>query len=371
MKKTLILISFILGTFQVLSQITNVEEKFRLPKALRESSGAIFFDGKLISHNDSGHKNKLYELDTISGKITRTITITNARNVDWEAMAHDEYFIYIGDIGNNSGVRTDLKIYKVSKEDFQHSTEVTAETIDFNYSDQKAFTSNFNNTGWDAEALISYDENMLILFTKNWINGITKAYPIPKKPGVYTVNSLPTTLHSEGLITGATFNPHTRKVYLIGYNFLLKPFVWMCENFTDMDIFSGVNTKTSLASLGFEQTEAITYVDANRYFITSEAIRIPLLSDYAKLVSFTTNDSIVSVANQKTTKVYLFPNPMNDVLYLDIPDFNSVEIYDATSKLISRSYQQKLDVSKLTNGFYYLKIYFTDHTFTFKKMIKY
>src|SRR5690625_2560360 len=227
MKKTLLVLSLILGTFQALSQITNVEEKFRLPKALKESSGAVFFNGKLVSHNDSSHRNRLYELDTVIGKITRTITVTNARNVDWEAMAHDDAFIYVGDIGNNSGVRTDLKIYKIAKEDFQQSTEVTAEIIEFNYSDQKGFTSNFNNTGWDAEALISYDENILILFTKNWINGITKAYPIPKKPGAYSVEPLPTTLNSGGLITGATYNPYTEKVYLLGYSSLLKPFIWV------------------------------------------------------------------------------------------------------------------------------------------------
>src|SRR5699024_11803089 len=133
MKKVIILIPLILGAIQALAQVTNVEEKFRLPKAVKESSGAIFFNDKLISHNDSSYKNRLYEVDTITGKVTRTITVTNAKNVDWEAMAHDESFIYVGDIGNNSGVRTDLKIYKIAKIDYLDSTEVTAEIINFNY----------------------------------------------------------------------------------------------------------------------------------------------------------------------------------------------------------------------------------------------
>ncbi|HLW15156.1 MAG TPA: hypothetical protein VKX30_06640, partial [Flavobacteriaceae bacterium] len=73
-KIIVILVALTLGGFQAIAQISNVEEKLRLPKALRESSGIIFFNDKLVSHNDSGNKNKLYELDTISGTVTRTIT---------------------------------------------------------------------------------------------------------------------------------------------------------------------------------------------------------------------------------------------------------------------------------------------------------
>jgi|SRR5690554_1419352 len=290
-KIIVILVALTLGGFQAIAQISNVEEKLRLPKALRESSGIIFFNDKLVSHNDSGNKNKLYELDTISGTVTRTITITNVSNVDWEDIAQDDTHIYVGDIGNNSGKRTDLKIYKIDKSEYLSATEIAAEVINYSYSDQRDFTSNFNNTQWDAEALISFDKDYLIVFTKNWVNGRTKAYPIPKKVGTHIVKPLSTSLNSEGLITGATYNPYTNKVYFIGYSSLLQPFVWVSENFLGMDIFSGTNTKTSLNSLGFEQAEGITHVGANRYFITSEAIRIPLISDYAKLVSFTTNDN--------------------------------------------------------------------------------
>lgn len=372
MKKIILLIlALSLGGSYALAQISNVEEKFRLPKVLRESSGIIFFNDKLVSHNDSGNKNKLYELDTISGTVTRTITITNASNVDWEDIAQDDTHIYVGDIGNNSGKRTDLKIYKIAKSAYLSATEITAEAINYSYSDQKSFTSNFNNTEWDAEALISFDENHLILFTKNWVNGKTKAYPIPKNSGTHTVSPLASTLNSEGLITGATYNPYTEKVYLIGYSSLLQPFVWESANFTGKDIFSGTNTMTSLASLGFEQTEGITHVGANRYFITSEAIRIPFISDYAKLVSFTTNDkNLFSIINQGSDKVAIYPNPVGDVLYLNEPGFSSFKIYDATSKLVYQGDKQKIDVSKLSSGFYFLKIYLKDHSFVIKKIVK-
>mgnify|MGYP001120992785 CR=1 FL=1 len=369
MKKIIIITAFIFGTFNAIAQIANVEEKFDLPIILSESSGAIFFNDKLIIHNDSSNENKLYELDTISGLVTRTVTVTNATNVDWEDIAQDNTSIYIGDIGNNSGDRTDLKIYKINKSDYLSSTNVTAEIINFSYSDQIDFAPN-PITEWDAEALISFDANNLILFTKNWVNGTTKAYSIPKNSGTFTIDSLTTTLSSGGLITGATYNPSTEKVYSIGYNSVLQPFVWVSENFTNNDVFSGTNTQTLLTSLGFEQAEAITYIEANRYFITSESFNIPPFSDNGKLVSFTTNDNVLSIREQATRVVSLYPNPVKDVLFINDLEFTSIEIYDTKSALAYRGYNQKINVSELNKGLYLVKINLKDHTYIIKKIIK-
>ncbi len=370
MKKTIIITVFILGTFNVIAQIANVEVKFDLPMVLSESSGAIFFNDRLISHNDSGNENKLYELDVISGLVTRTVTVTNGTNVDWEDIAQDDTSIYIGDVGNNSGNRIDLKVYKINKDDYLSSPTVTAEIINFSYSDQMDFTPNPNNTEWDAEALISFDADNLILFTKNWIDGTTKAYSIPKTSGTFTVDPLTTTLTNGGLITGATYNPSTGKIYSIGYNSVLQPFVWVSENFTNNDVFSGTNTQTSLTSLGFEQAEAITHVEANKYFITSESFNIPPLSDSGKLISFTTNDDVLSIMEHETGVVGLYPNPVKDVLFVDGLEFASIEIYDAKSALVYRGYNQKIDVSDLHEGLYLVKINLKDHRYNIKKIIK-
>ncbi|MDR6302296.1 T9SS type A sorting domain-containing protein [Mesonia maritima] len=371
MKKIIIITAFILVTFNLIAQVANVEEKFDLPIVLRESSGAIFFNDKLILHNDSGNENKLYELDTISGLVSRIVTVTNATNVDWEDIAQDETSIYIGDIGNNSGDRTDLKIYTINKNDYLSSSNVTAEIISFSYSDQLDFVPNPNNTEWDAEALISLDANNLILFTKNWVNGTTKAYSIPKNSGTFTIAPLTTTLSSGGLITGATYNPSTGKVYSIGYNSALQPFVWVSENFTNNDVFSGTNTQIALTSLEFEQAEAITYIGANRYFITSESFNIGPLSDNAKLVSFTTNDNVLSITEKKTSVVTLYPNPVRDVLYINGLAFTSIEIYDTKCSLVYRGYNEKINVSALNQGIYLVKVNLKDATYNLKKIIKY
>lgn len=360
----------ILGTFSATAQITNVQEKFALPTILSESSGAIFFNGKLISHNDSGNENKLYELDTISGLVTRTVVINNATNIDWEDITQDDSSIYIGDIGNNNGNRTDLKIYKINKNDYINSTNVTAETINFNYADQIDFTPSSNNTEWDAESLISFDASTLVLMTKNWVNGITKAYTIPKNSGTYTVDPLPTVLQSGGLITGATYNPLTQKIYSVGYSSLLQPFIWVSENFTDNNIFSGTNTKTFISGFGFEQIEAVAYVGANRYFITSESFNIPPFSDYGKLISFSTNDNVLSIKEQADDVIRVYPNPVKDVLIIDAVEFASVEIYDTKAIMVYHGYNQKVNISLLNEGFYLVKINLKDNTYIVKKIIK-
>ena len=259
MKIITVISIFVLGISNATGQISTPVEKFALPTSLSESSGAIFFNDRLISHNDSGGENKLYELDTISGLVTRTVTISNATNVDWEDITQDDTSIYIGDIGNNvSGNRTDLKIYKISKSDYINNTSVNAETIAFSYSDQIDFSpKSANSTEWDAEALISFDVNNLILFTKNWVDGITKGYVIPKAAGTYSVSPLSTTLNSGGLITGGTYNPLTAKIYLVGYSTTLQPFVWESEGFNGSDVFSGINTKTMLSSLGLNKQKPL------------------------------------------------------------------------------------------------------------------
>ena len=141
-----------------------------LPNPVIETSGLIFLNDKLITHNDSGNEPALFELDTVSGEITRKVIIRNATNVDWEDICYDDTYIYIGDIGNNSGSRTDLKIYRVSITNYLDAANdtVSADTIQFNYSDQSDFTPGSNQTNFDAEALISLGDSLYI-FTKNTI----------------------------------------------------------------------------------------------------------------------------------------------------------------------------------------------------------
>ncbi|GAB1856219.1 hypothetical protein MHTCC0001_10540 [Flavobacteriaceae bacterium MHTCC 0001] len=359
-------------------QISNTKEEFALPTSLNESSGIIFLNDKLITHNDSGGQNELYELDLDTEMVIRTITITNATNVDWEDLAQDNTHIYIGDFGNNDGSRTDLKIYKVLKSDVSSSTSVTAEIINFSYADQSDFTSNPQNTEWDAEALISLNTSELVLISKNWVSGTSKAYTIPKAPGTYSLSPLSTSLTNAGLIAGGTYNTLSGKIYLVGYTAPvlpnpLEPFVWVCEGFSGNDIFSGTNTQTVLSpTFGFEQTEAITFTNENNFYMTSEAFSVSVISDYAKLISFSTSDAVLSNPDIEsgTHNIVLSPNPVSDVLNIDAATITSVEIFNVQSAKLYQGIGLAIDMSVYKSGVYLVKVNFDDNTSLVKRVIK-
>jgi hypothetical protein len=372
MKLFIRVLFFLSGILSASAQINNVSEVFALPLSLSESSGILYFNNKLITHNDSGGNNVLYEVDLTTGLVTRTVTILNATNEDWEDITQDDTSIYIGDFGNNvSGNRTDLKIYKISKSAYLSTDTVTAETISFNYSDQTDFTAAaVNSTEWDAEALVSFDASNLIVFTKNWVYGITKAYLVSKTPGTYSINPLATALTSNGLITGGTYNPLSGKLFLVGYNSILQPFVWESYNFTGNDVFSGTNTKTNLSTLSFEQTEAITFLDENSYYVTSETFNQGI-SDYAKLISFSTNDMALSARlNLNQNQLELYPNPVEDYLHIKCNEIASVQIFDTKQVKLYEGNNFLINMSALSTGMYFVNVRFNNNKSVIKRVIK-
>ncbi|TMU56264.1 hypothetical protein FGG15_01615 [Flagellimonas algicola] len=266
----------------------SLEKIADLPGTINETSGLIYFDGKLISHNDSGSDAALYELDPADGSIIRTVALTNATNIDWEDLTQDSNYIYIGDFGNSKGDRTDLTIYRITKSDYLTSNTVFAEEIHFSYEDQTNFTSDsFGN--WDAEAMVKYDDN-LIVFTKQWKDLGTVAYRIPSTPGTHSAVRLDT-YQVDGLITGATYDADTEQLVLVGYSQLLMPFLVQAEQPQEPAIFSGTIAKTSL-NIGINQIEGVTQFN-NTYYLSSEQVRrlIPPISVPSSLFSLTFSEA--------------------------------------------------------------------------------
>ena len=202
----------------------NFSLETELNSSVNETSGLLFLDDRIITHNDSGGDNDLYEIDVTSGNILRTVTISNASNADWEDLSADDTYIYVADFGNNSGNRTDLKVYHILQSDLPNSESVTAEVINFSYSDQTDFTPNpgpFFSTNFDAEALIHFN-NHLYIFTKQWSNENSSVYLLPKTPGTYSLDPVDS-IKAEGLITGGTANSSDNKILLTAYTNTLKP----------------------------------------------------------------------------------------------------------------------------------------------------
>lgn len=281
MKPIAALLLFWFGLVTASAQIAEDITTLETP-ALDETSGLLFYNDTLLTHTDSGGKAQLYEISPTTGAITRTVEITNATNVDWEDIAQDASYIYIGDIGNNSGDRTDLKIYKIAKANFNSTdSAVTAEIISFSYADQLDFTREPNRTNWDAEGLISYGDKLLV-FTKNWADNCTNVYAIPKTSGSHSavlVSSYPI----NGLITGADISPDEQVIYLVGYTTSEAPFLYTIHNIPEqsLDVFSGKLSEkiVDIVSLG-HQVEGIALFEmtstAHRLYLSNEKFNTSL-----------------------------------------------------------------------------------------------
>ncbi len=188
-----------------------------LPAALPENSGLIELGGgEFLGNNDSGDGTYLYAFNVKTPSKARKIRITNAQHVDWEELAADEQYVYIGDMGNNDGDRRNLAIYKISKEEVRKRSEVAATKISFAYDRQQSFKAS-GKSNFDCEAMICVGDS-LYLFSKNRGNLKTDAYSIPNVPGNYTAHHMGS-FDAGGLVTSADFrkNGTDNELVLIGY----------------------------------------------------------------------------------------------------------------------------------------------------------
>jgi hypothetical protein len=362
------------------NQIHNFKEKFELPEKVKETSGLLFLDGKIITHNDSGDAANLYEIDSLSGTIVRTVSISNATNVDWEDLAENDTHIFIADIGNNNGNREDLKIYTILKSDFKENNTVSAETISFSYEDQTVFSSQANSSNFDAEGIVIYG-NQILIFTKNWADLKTNVYKIPLTPGSHVASKI-SSGDIKGLITSATYTED--RFFLTGYDTSLTPFlIYISYNrMPGENIFFSGFTKISLKDkIGQgSQIEAITNIsNTGKYYISRENFSTTIsgttFTFKQKLYEFYDETSgLLSISENKLTLINISPNPATHKIKIktSLP-FSTIEIYNSFGKKVHTLIipnEKEIDISFLSKGVYYLKIHLKDNKSIVRKIVK-
>ena len=381
MKYVLTLIFLFFGLLTIKSQTATEITNIQTPD-LDENSGLIFYNNNIITFNDSGGEANLYEINASTGNITRTVTITNATNVDWEDITQDASYIYIGDIGNNNGNRTDLKIYKIAKNDYNGSDDIAvAEIISYSYADQLDFNSNPNNTNWDAEGLISYGEQLLI-FSKNWVDNRVNVYSIPKTNGTYSA-LLKSSYNTNGLITSAEISLNENIIYLIGYSSSQAPFMYTIHGIPNnsLDIFSGVISEkiSNIVPLG-NQVEAIAlfeitpnqhrlYISNEKFIFSYEDITIifPPKLWLIEIDAETVTLDVPDITSDLTLTI--FPNPFDKTLKLS-ERVDEIIIFDLLGRILAKQqYVKKLSLENLNPGHYiaYIKI---NNSIIIKQLIK-
>ena len=262
-----------------------------LDESIWETSGVIFHNGKLWTHNDSGTEAKIYSVDTATGEILESKVIRGVSYSDWEDIAKTPTHLLIGDFGNNiSGKRTNMKIHRVKWEDIENPDldTIDARSISFRFNSAYYPESDAakNDTKFDCEAMMVMNDTIYI-FTKNWRDQDCYVYAIPNKANyTYTTLYPIDTIQLEYMVTGADYDYATNSVALCGYTYdngtipTSNPYITIFYGFTGHDFQSGqVETKeyTSPTSIIFQSTgitynqiEGITFRDSGRLWITNE-----------------------------------------------------------------------------------------------------
>lgn len=242
-----------------------------VPFEIAESSGIAMTTGtKIWSHNDSGGKNELYSFE-FKGNILRTITISNATNIDWEDLAVDnKKRIYIGDFGNNNNIRKDLVIYRIPDPESFLENSVEAEAIHFSFEDQASFPPDASQRNFDVEALV-WKSDSLYMFTKDRstpITGYTKLYKIAASPGTqvarlagkYYLGNTTTSAR----VTSADIDPESGDLALLTQDKLV-----VFRNYAGNNFFSGKTTEYTFAPVP-GQVEAIFFAGRKKVYMTEE-----------------------------------------------------------------------------------------------------
>ncbi len=233
----------------------------KLPSNINESSGLQKIKGKasFYTHNDGGGQTELYEIDTV-GNFISNLKIPNTTNTDWEDLAQDDAGnIYIGNFGNNSNTRKDLKVYKI-----QPNKLDKVEEINFNFQDQTAFPPVKENMNFDCEAFF-WANDSLYLFSKNRGEKFTKMYVMPSNAGQYNLTPKQA-IYLKANITGADINPSKTQFALLSYG---KVFLFGVEN-------NQISFSKPLFCIkaALKQAEAISYITDNELLITNEQAEV-------------------------------------------------------------------------------------------------
>ena len=251
-------------------------KSMQLSESLSGTSGLICWDGLIWTHNDH-LDTRIYALDTATAEISREYLLSGVENTDWEDIAEDGEYLYVGDFGNNaSGSRTDLHILRVEIASLI-SGDPDIDTIWFSYSDQNDLSPQApNQTDFDCEALV-VSSNSIYLFTKQWVTGRTTLYAFPKQPGKH-VAQRKANFDTQGLITGAILLEPEKLLVLCGYTGILQPFMYLFYDYPGEDFFSGNKRRVNI-SIPFLQVEGITSKDGMTYFVSNESFELGAASN--------------------------------------------------------------------------------------------
>ena len=227
-------------------------------------------------HNDSGDSARAFAVDG-AGKIALTVNLVGAGAFDWEDMSAHDGWVYLGDIGDNFSIRTDVQVYRFAQPKIRRGA--LGQTLDLKEGAWEKTTLRYPDGAHNCESLAVTPDGRVLLVTKEK-GGVSGFYRwnFPWKGGASGVLSkvaaykFDGTSHKSRLATGADFSEDGRKLVVTTYTDLYEFRLARPFDFDSLDLQP---LKQALPPQ--KQCEAVCYsLDGRTIYSTGEGARAPV-----------------------------------------------------------------------------------------------
>lgn len=234
---------------------------------IKESSGLAIsakYPGRYYHHNDSGDGPYIY-VTNAAGQLQIKMKIVNGNSTDNEDLSlgpcKDKTCLYVGDIGDNSSTRGNIKVTVAEEPDI----------LSANIPMMFKFTFKYPDYAHNAEAMAVHPNGNLYIITKqNQTAGIyfiekDKMWTNPSEIKILTkIGSFPVT---GSTVTGMSISPDGNKFIILTYKYAVEFDV----NLANLPLDLTKRKQVGLRNLA--QQEAISYLPNGNWFAYSSEKR--------------------------------------------------------------------------------------------------
>jgi hypothetical protein len=256
--------------------------------SIKESSGLAASrstPGLYWTHNDSGDGPFIYAFDA-RGRRRGVWRVREASARDWEDMAagpgpeRNRHYLYIGDIGDNSGRRSEIVVYRVAEPKITPADATSSKTKPKLTDAAESIRLRYPDGPHDAEALLVHPVTGAIYIVIKTMFGTPAIYGASVSPASGEVRTLSRLGEIKvpgwfgGMITGGAISPDARHVALCDYQQAYELVLPNRESFDSI----WKQPLTPIALGNRKQGESITYrLDGKALLATSEGLPTPLI----------------------------------------------------------------------------------------------
>ena len=256
--------------------------------SIKESSGLAASrstPGLYWTHNDSGDGPYIYAFDE-RGRRRGVWRVRGATARDWEDIAtgpgpdRNRSYLYIGDIGDNSGRRSEIVVYSIPEPKITRAEASSSKAKPMLTDTAESIRLRYEDGRYDAEALLVHPvTGTIYILTKTMFGNpvVYQASASQGSDGVSTLSRLGEVKVPSwfgGMITGGAISPDGRRVVLCDYKQAYEIVLPNREPFDS--VWKQPLTTIELGNR--KQGEAITYrLDGKALLATSEGLPTPLI----------------------------------------------------------------------------------------------